>query len=207
LRSSLRMKATREVGRVTKELFRLEGDSRVMNPVDPSKVYRLLYPAVPAIISCNDRGLVYAMPVVSVISLSNSPPLIGVSSSPTHSTHQAIVAAGCFSLSWVGASLIRSLEVLGTTPHSAADKLQSAGLRHTHGKTVDVPIIEGAVASVECSLYERRSLGDHELLVGKVQDARASEDFQEYWRFQTYSPVLYSGMKEGSFRTYRPPVT
>jgi flavin reductase (DIM6/NTAB) family NADH-FMN oxidoreductase RutF len=175
-----------------------------MNPVDPSKVYRLLYPAVPAIISCSDRSLVYAMPVVSIVSLSNSPPLIGVSSSPQHSTHQAIVNARCFSLSWVDASLVHALEVLGTTPHSAVDKLQSAGLKHTRGKTLDVPIVEGSVASLECTLYARQALGDHELLVGKIHEARASEDFQEYWRFQSYNPVLYAGIQEGSFRTYEP---
>jgi len=175
-----------------------------MNPVDTSKVYRLLYPAVPAILSCSDRSLIYAMPVVSMISLSNSPPLIGVSSSPQHSTHQAIVKVRCFSLSWVDASLVHSLELLGTTPHSGVDKLQSAGFKHSRGRTLDVPIIEGAAASLECTLYARQTLGDHELLLGKVEDARASEDFQEYWRFQEYNPVLYTGIQEGSFRTYEP---
>jgi flavin reductase (DIM6/NTAB) family NADH-FMN oxidoreductase RutF len=175
-----------------------------MNPVDPSKVYRLLYPSVPAIIGCSDRGMVYAMPVVSVVSLSNDPSLIGVSSSPKHSTHQAILKANCFSLSWVDASLVRSLEVLGTTPHSAADKLRSAGLGHARGRALDVPIVEDAVASLECSLYARHPFGDHELLVGEVQDARASDDFQDYWRFRTYDPVLYTGIQDGSLRTFEP---
>ena len=175
-----------------------------MNPVDTSKVYRLLYPAVPAILACNDRSLVYAMPVVSIISLSNDPPLIGVASSPQHSTHQAIVSVRCFSLSWVDASMARSLEVLGTTPHSAVDKLQSAGLKHARGRTLDVPVVEGAVASLECTLYARQALGDHELLVGRVHDARASDDFQDYWRFEKYDPVLYAGIQGGSFKTYRP---
>jgi flavin reductase (DIM6/NTAB) family NADH-FMN oxidoreductase RutF len=148
--------------------------------------------------------MIFAMPVVSVISLSGNPPLIGISSSPEHSTHEAIVNARCFSVSWVDASLMRSLEVLGTTPHRAGDKLKTAGLRHTRGRTLDVPIIEGSVASLKCSLYARQALGDHELLVGKIQDARAVEDFQEYWRFKTYSPVLYTGMQDGSFKTYQP---
>jgi flavin reductase (DIM6/NTAB) family NADH-FMN oxidoreductase RutF len=174
-----------------------------MNPVDPSKVYRLLYPAVPAIISCNDRGMIYAMPVVSITSLSNDPPLIAFSSSPKHLTHEAIIKARCFSVSWVDASLRRAIEVLGTTPHRAGDKLQSAGLKHARGRTLDVPIIEGSVASLECSLYLRQAIGDHELLVGKVQDARAVDDFQGYWRFQTYSPVLYAGTQDGSFKTYK----
>jgi flavin reductase (DIM6/NTAB) family NADH-FMN oxidoreductase RutF len=175
-----------------------------MNPVDTSKVYRLLYPAVPAILGCSDRSLVYAMPVVSMISLSNSPPLIGVASSPEHSTHQAIVNTRCFSLSWVDVSMVRALEVLGTTPHTSVDKLHAAGLKHQRGRALDVPIVEGAVASLECTLYARQSLGDHELLVGKVQDARASEDFQDYWKFQKYSPVLYAGIQEGAFKTYQP---
>lgn len=175
-----------------------------MKPVDPSKVYRLLYPAVPAILSCKDRSLVYAMPVVSLMSLSNDPALIGVSSSPEHSTHEAITKVRSFSLCWVDSSLVRSLEVLGTTPHNAPDKLQSAGLKHSRGKTLDVPVVEGSVAALECSLYARQVLGDHELLVGKVQDARAIEDFQDYWRFQTYSPVLYAGIQQGYFRTYEP---
>lgn len=175
-----------------------------MNTVDASKVYRLLYPAVPAILGCSDRSLVYAMPVVSTISLSNAPPLVGVASSPQHSTHRAIVSVGRFSLCWVDASMARALEVLGTTPHTAADKLHAAGLEHARGKSLDVPIVEGAVAAVECTLYSRQVLGDHELLVGKVEEARATEDFQDYWRFQSYEPVLYAGIQKGVFKTYRP---
>ena len=175
-----------------------------MNPVDTSKVYRLLYPAVPAILGCSDRSLVYAMPVVSMVSLSNSPPLIGVASSPEHSTHQAIARMRCFSLCWVDASMVRALEVLGTTAHRTVDKLQAAGLKHQRGRTLDVPIVEGAAASLECSLYARQTLGDHELLVGKVQDARAADDFHEYWRFGEYRPVLYAGIQEGAFKTYQP---
>lgn len=172
-----------------------------MNQVDPSKIYRLFYPAVPAIISCNDRGLVYAMPVVSLISLSNNPPLVGLSSSPEHMTHKAILNARSFSVCWLGRSQVLSVEILGTT-HTSVDKLQAAGLRHSKGRILDVPIIEGCVAALECSLYARQGLGDHELLVGKVQDARAVDDFQDYWRFQSYDPILYAGIQGGSLRTF-----
>lgn len=175
-----------------------------MGPVDPSKVYRLMYPAVPAILGCKEASTVYAMAVVSIVSLSNNPPMVGVASSPSHATHQAVLRTRCFSLSWVDASYAKALEVLGTTGQASLDKLQAAGLRHTRGKALDVPIVEGAVASIECSLYARQTLGDHELLVGRVQVARASDDFQEYWRFETYHPLLYTGIQEGSLRTYAP---
>lgn len=179
-------------------------DKGRMKPVHASKVYRLLYPAVPAIVSCSDGEMVYAMPVVSIMSLSNTPPLIGVSSSPQHSTHQAIVRAGRFSVSWVNESLSGALEVLGTTSHKAPDKLRSAGLEHRRGRTLDVPVIEGAAAELECSLEARQATGDHELLVGRVRDARAIDDFHGYWRFRTYKPVLYAGIQRGSLKTYEP---
>ena len=175
-----------------------------MKPVSPSKVYRLLYPAVPAIISCYDRGFVFAMPVVTLVSLSNDPPLVGFSSSPSHATHKAVAVSRCFSVSWVDSSMAKAVETLGTTPHTTSDKLQAAGLKHTRGKLLDVPIIEGAVAYLECSLYGRQALGDHELLIGRVQEASATEDFGDYWGFQTYQPILYTGIREGSLQTYRP---
>ncbi|HUI00903.1 MAG TPA: flavin reductase family protein [Nitrososphaerales archaeon] len=175
-----------------------------MNRVDPSKVYRLLYPAVPAILSCNDRGLIYAMPVASMMALSGEPPLVAVASSPKHATHDVVVSVRSFSLCWLDASMTKAVEVLGSTPHTSADKLQAAGLRHSRGAVLDVPIIEGCAAALECSLYARQSLGDHELLVGKVQNAAASEDFQEYWRFERYRPILYTGSPGGSFKVYEP---
>ena len=175
-----------------------------MSKVDTSKIYRLMYPAVPAVMSCNDRGLIYAMPVVSMMSLSGEPPLVAVASYPGHMTHKAIVAVRSFSLCWLDASMARAMEVLGSTPHTSPDKLQAAGLKHSRGSVLDVPIIEGSAASLECSLYARQAMGDHELLVGKVQHVAASEDFQEYWRFERYRPILYAGTQAGAFKTYQP---
>jgi flavin reductase (DIM6/NTAB) family NADH-FMN oxidoreductase RutF len=175
-----------------------------MRHVDPSKIHRLFYPAVPAIVSCGDGGMVYAMAAVSVVSLSDDPPLVGVSSSPGHATHQAVLRAGRFSLSWMDASLARSLHVLGTTSHGVPDKLRAAGLKHSRGRKLGVPLVQGAAASLECSLDARQPLGDHELLIGKVHEARASDDFQGYWRFESYRPILYAGIQGGSFKTYRP---
>ncbi len=174
-----------------------------MNSVDDSKIYRLFYPAVPVIVSCTDGGLVFAMPAVSVMSASSDPPLVAVASSPQHSTHKAIAKVGCFSLCWVDASKVRAVEVLGTTGHDWADKLEAAGLSHRRGTSLDVPMIDGAAASLECSLYAREPLGDHELLVGKVEVAVASDDFLDYWRFDKYDPVLYAGLRGGKFTTYR----
>lgn len=174
-----------------------------MNPVDPSKVYRLFYPQVPAILACTDGSRVYAMPVVSMLSLSSEPPLVGVAASPGHATHRAVVDVGRFSLSWVDASAARSVELLGAGTFKGRDKLRAAGLKHARGRALGVPVIEGAAASLECTLQAREAMGDHDLLVGRVERAEASDDFKGYWRFKDYTPLLYAGTLEGSLTTYR----
>jgi flavin reductase (DIM6/NTAB) family NADH-FMN oxidoreductase RutF len=177
-------------------------DEGAMNTVEPSKVYRLFYPSVPAIVACNDGGKTYAMPVVSIISLSNEPSLVGVSSSPSHATHGAVLRAGRFSVSWLSSRFVRAVETLGTAPSTSDDKLKLAGLKHGKGRLLDVPVIEGSSAVLECSLAGRQPFGDHELLVGRVEEARAASDFGDYWRFRGYRPILYAG-SPGRFRTYR----
>ncbi len=174
-----------------------------MHEVDGSKVYRLFYPSVPVVVATRAAGRVSGMPVVSILSGSNSPPRIAFSSTPTHDTHRMIVEAGAFSVAWLDETQVRSLELLGTSSGAGvADKLASSGLEHRRGTTLDVPVIEGASAALECSVSEVRPLGDHELIVGDVRRAFAKEDFGEYWEFDEYRPILYCGMG-GGFQLYR----
>lgn len=175
-----------------------------MKRVDPEKAYRVLYPSVPAVVCGSIGPQVYAMPVVSIMSLSNQPPLIGVASSPSHSTHQAIRKAKAFSACWVDASMVGAVEFLGSTGHESQDKLGAAGLKHHQGEALDVPVVEEAMAVMECSLTSTQAVGDHELLVGRIEAVRAVEDFQEYWRFEGYRPLLYAGVQQGSLKRYNP---
>ncbi len=166
-----------------------------MRKVERSKVYRLLYPIVPAIVAAAHEGRVAAMPVVSLVSLSNSPPLVGFSSSPSHSTYKTILEAGRFSVSWLDRKFEDEVTRLGTSSGSRTqDKLRSVGLHHRPGRTLGVPLIEEAAASLECRFSVSQRLGDHNLVVGEVKSAQALDDFKDYWAFHDYSPFLYSGL-------------
>ncbi|MDA4123361.1 MAG: flavin reductase family protein [Thaumarchaeota archaeon] len=175
-----------------------------MRKVERSKVYRLLYPTVPAIIAAAHQGKVAAMPVVSLVSLSNSPPLVGFSSSASHSTYKTILEAGRFSVSWMDRRFEDEITRLGTSSGSKTpDKLRSVGLHHRPGKVLGVPLIEEAAASLECRFSLSQRLGDHNLVVGEVKSAQAVDDFEEYWTFQHYSPLLYSGLGRSFRGPYR----
>ena len=143
------------------------------------------------------------MPVVSYASLSASPPLVGVSCDPRAFTYIMIAKAGIFSLCFLDRKHLSAVEFLAT--HSgriSADKLADSGLGHHNGTRLDVPVITESVASLECALVAKKKFGDHVLVVGEVEAARASADFGEYWRFNTYRPILYAGW-QGRLSTFR----
>ena len=166
-----------------------------MKRVAPSRVYRLLYPAVPVIVAASYEGRVSAMPAVSVISLSNEPPLIGISSSPSHATYGTIVRAKSLSVSWLDREYTGTVEALGSTSGAeVGDKLEAAGLHHSLSNPLKVPVIREASAYLTCTLAGVQRFGDHDLLVAEVREARAIADFGEYWAFGLYHPILYSGM-------------
>jgi len=166
-----------------------------MRKVERSKVYRLLYPAVPAVVAASYEGRVAAMPVVSLISLSNDPPLIGFSSSPTHNTYKTIIEAGRFSVAWLDRRFEDAVVRMGTTTGAASrDKLEAVGLHHRAGRSLGAPVIEEASAVLECRFSVSQRFGDHNLVEGEVKRAEAVDDFDGYWNFSGYSPILYSGL-------------
>ncbi len=174
-----------------------------MRKVEGSKVYRLLYPVVPAVVAASCEGSVAAMPVVSLASLSNHPPLVGFSSSPSHATYKTIIEAGQFSVSWLDRSFAKAVIELGeSTGAMSADKLSAVGLHHRPGKSLNVPVIEEACATLECRFATSQRLGDHNLVIGEVERAEAAADFDDYWTFSEYRPILYAGLERpmGTFR-------
>jgi flavin reductase (DIM6/NTAB) family NADH-FMN oxidoreductase RutF len=138
------------------------------------------------------------MPVVSYSSISDSPPLVAVACSPRSFTCELVLKASAFSMCILDRDHSDALAKLATTSgRTVKDKLLDAGLDHTPGSKLKVPVIKGAHATLECLLRDQWRLGDHMLLIGLVQAASASEAFNEYWDFEKYHPLLYTGWKEG----------
>jgi len=61
------------------------------------------------------------------------------------------------------------------------------------GNLTGQPLIRDAEGALECRLHERHRIGTHELVVGEVVAASATESFTEYWDFSKYNPILYAG--------------
>jgi flavin reductase (DIM6/NTAB) family NADH-FMN oxidoreductase RutF len=166
--------------------------------VDPSLIHRLFYPQVPAVLSAMVGTRVSAMPVVSYTSVSDSPPMVAVSSAPSHYTCKLVLEAGCFSLCILDRDHAGAIARLASVSGSKVeDKLADAGLKYTRGEKLKVPAIGASAATLECSLKAKRRFGDHLLLVGEIRAARATGAFDGFWDFGRYRPLLYTGWRDG----------
>ncbi|MCL4355808.1 MAG: flavin reductase family protein [Nitrososphaerota archaeon] len=166
--------------------------------IDPSLVHRLFYPQVPLVMAAKAGARVSAMPVVSYLSVSERPPMVAVACAPRGYTCRLARKARCFSLSIVGRERSSALSKLATASGAAVkDKLAEAGLKYSEGVKLKVPVLDAAVATLECRLQATRRLGDHLLLVARVEDARAAGAFSGFWDYRRYRPVLYAGWQDG----------
>ncbi len=124
----------------------------------------------------------YGMTVASFASLSLHPPLVLICIEKTVKTHDAIAAAKKFGVS------ILSSEQEGISARFASrteDKFSGIELRRG---PLGVPLIAGALTTLECSLYDQHSGGDHSIFVGEVVDVQTRQG----------APLLYfrSGYRE-----------
>ncbi|MDG6910460.1 MAG: flavin reductase family protein [Nitrososphaerota archaeon] len=173
--------------------------------VDPSLIHRLFYPQVPLVMAAQHGGRVSAMPVVSYLSVSEEPPMVGVACKPGGFTCKLALKARAFSLSVLDRGHAGALSGLATLSGAQVeDKLSEVGLPHVPGTRAKVPVPKDALAALECRLKSSQKHGDHLLLVARVEAAYSSAAFTDSWDYARYRPILYTGWKEG-ITLYRGP--
>ena len=110
------------------------------------------------------EGRSYGMTVASFASLSLHPPLVLVCLEKGVKTHDAIDAAGVFGVSILA---LTQTDVSNRFASKADDKFE--GVSVTRG-TLGVPLIDGAICTLECRVHDRLPGGDHTIFVGEVVD-------------------------------------
>jgi len=142
-------------------------------------IYHLLHPR-PAVLvismgsDCRPGGMVAAW----TVSLSHSPPLVGVAIAPQRNTYRLIKESGQFTLNVFGIDLLDKIHLLGSISGRARDKFAEVGLRLEPSRTVRPPHASDALGVLECELERIIDVGgDHDLFVGRVVDAYAKKGF------------------------------
>ena len=116
----------------------------------------------------------------AVSSLSLDPTLILVCFDRSSRTLEAVLAHGAF-----------AVNVLGARQQHLSANFARRGLaaawdevRHRRGRTGS-PRLDGVIATLECTVEHRLEGGDHEIIVGRVQEVETSGDDAApliYWR-------------------------
>src|SRR4029077_10522409 len=121
------------------------------------------------VVTTEHEGKTFGMTVASFASLSLHPPLVLICIEKNVKTHDAIVSAGKF-----GVSILRSdqQEVSSRFASRAEDKFSGVEVRRG---ALGMPLIAGALTTLECSVENRLPGGDHSIFIGKVVDAQTTE--------------------------------
>ncbi len=137
------------------------------------------------VVTAHHEGVGRGMTVSSFASVSLSPPLVSVCLATGAGTLRCVQQSGAF-----GVNILASeQEVL--SEHFASDAVDRfAGIATRNGRD-GVPLIEGALCQLECRVFARHVLGDHELVVGEVMAVHCVPG----------SPLAYY---EGTYGTFEP---
>jgi flavin reductase (DIM6/NTAB) family NADH-FMN oxidoreductase RutF len=122
------------------------------------------------VVTTEHEGVLYGMTVASFASLSLHPPLVLVCIEKSVKSHDAIAAAGKFGVSILGHA---QAEISGRFASRVEDKFAGVAIRNG---TLGVPLVEGAVCTLECTVHDRLPGGDHTIFVGEVAAAETAGD-------------------------------
>lgn len=129
------------------------------------------YPTgVCAITAITDEAVRAAMIVGSFTSVSLDPPLIGFFPDKKSMTWPQIEKAGRFCVNVLASDqrdLCRQLSVSGT------DKFENVSYRLSDNGS---PVLDGAIAWIDCKIHDVKEAGDHYLVLGLVLALKAGRD-------------------------------
>ncbi len=142
---------------------------RFIKPEELKKNY-IAYPNTVAVVSAFDREhRPNFMSVVWQSQLSMDPLLHGVSISPKRYTHSLIMDSKRFSVAFYAFEALDIYVLGGRLSGRDYDKVATAGLDVNQGRVLDVPLLNGFYAALECDLDRIVTTGDHDLFIGRVR--------------------------------------
>ena len=167
-----------------------------MKPVSLSKFYRLFYPQPSFIIMVTDGSEVAGLTATWVIPLSFQPPYAGVMVSPERCTYKVLKKSERFTINILDYSYANQVSFIGNvSKRFLKDKFKRAGLHITYSK--GSCYLQEASGYILCRREREVPVGDHDLFIGKVEEAFANESFKDMWDIKVHRPLLYIGSKPG----------
>lgn len=121
------------------------------------------------VVTTEHDGERYGLTVASFASLSLHPPLVMVCVEKNVRSHDVIAASGKFGISILAAD---QAPISNRFASRADDKFEGVA---TKTGVTGVPLLDGAVCTIECRLREALPGGDHSIFVGEVLEVTTTD--------------------------------
>lgn len=114
------------------------------------------------VVTMDQPGGPRGITVNAFLSLSLTPPLVGIAIDRSAGAHGTLLEVPDFGVS-----------VLAASQRELSDRYagRTTAAEATFGRLGSVPVIEGAIAQLACRIAQRLPVGDHTLFVGEVEEA------------------------------------
>jgi flavin reductase ActVB len=144
--------------------------------------------AVTVVTTCDVAGRTWGFTATSLCSLSLEPPLVLCCLSRAADCYQAFIDGRAF-----------AINILSERQSDLSQRFATKGPAKYHGVQFEIgrygqPVLPGALAVLECSLYGIYPGGDHSIIVGLVEHG-----YQQHTGSLT-GPLLYYARTYGTFK-------
>jgi flavin reductase (DIM6/NTAB) family NADH-FMN oxidoreductase RutF len=141
--------------------------------IDPGDYRRVLghFPTGVTVVTAQTDDGPIGVAIGSFASISLEPPLVGFFLGTSSNSGAGIEAAGHFCVNVLASD---QLELCGVMASKADDKFD--GVQITAAPSTGAPVLPGIHALIDCSLESVIELGDHNLIVGRVQHLHADDE-------------------------------
>jgi len=171
-----------------------------MKTVKVQYPYLLVYPFPTVLVSSVDsRGKYNCLAVSWQTPLSFDPPLIGVSIGYKRYSYHLIHHSGEFVINVMPIDKAKVVLRAGEISGKNVDKFKVLGLTVEQGKSVKAPVIQEAIAAIECMVEEEVAVGDHALFIGRVVATHINPEYYDRSGkpyLKKIKPLLYGGKNQ-----------
>lgn len=155
-------------------------------PIDPLDFRRVLghFPTGVTVVAAAPDGQAHGMTVGSFFSISLDPPLVGLCVGKGSSSWPDIEPAGRFAVSVLGAD---QSDLSNRFARSGEDRFDGVAW---HAGTTGSPVLDDALAHIDCVTEQVVEAGDHWIVIGRVVELAVHRDG---------TPLLFFQGRYGSF--------
>lgn len=161
------------------------------------KLHAVVSPTETVVVSAYDsEGKPQACTLAFYMVSSHVPPCVTVAINATQrrKTLEAMLASGAFALGFPSIDQVEEADYLGVESGHNADKLANIGYTTSRAETVNAPIVDEFLLSLECEIVNIVTVGSHMQVTGEVKRIVADESIlndKGKVELEKLKPIIY----------------